>query len=140
MADQLPVERAPRGASLLHATEELDRAIARPSSTDRWHDEVHQALRSCVLALEARLDDMSGRGGMEDQVGRDAPQLLPALERLEADLARALIEAWEAKATRPEPTEAFLGQLRALRKDLQHVEAEEFDLVGEMIRPTGALD
>ncbi|GAB4323305.1 MAG: hypothetical protein Kow0010_04620 [Dehalococcoidia bacterium] len=132
--------RLPSQESLFRAAAQLEEAIEEPSATPAWYQTVHAAIRSCVLAIEYHLDSLLGPEGIGHEVREREPRLLPDLERLEAQLARALIDAWEAKATAPAVAPAFIDRLRALIVEVRAAAGHEFDLVHETFRPTPGED
>lgn len=132
--------RLPSQESLFRAAAQLEAAIQHPAATPAWYQDVHAAIRSCVLAIEYHLDSLFGPQGVGHEVREREPRLLPDLERLEAQLARALLDAWEAKALAPAVDPEFLGRLKELILDVRAVASHEFNLVHETFRPTPGED
>ena len=132
--------RLPSQESLFRAAAQLEAAIQEPAATLDWYHDVHAAIRSCVLAIEYHLDSLFGTDGIGHEVREREPRLLPDLERLEAQLARALLEAWEAKATAPAVDPHFIDRCKALVIDVRAAASHEFDLVHETFRPTPGED
>ena len=109
--------------SLFRAAEALEQATAAARDTDTFLHDAHDALRRCVVAAR-----------------HETPRLRPALEKLEADLARCLVEVWEAKSASLQPSDELIGAMNTLAAHVRAAASEEFDLVHEMERPMGAQD
>lgn len=130
----------PSQESLFRAAAQLEDTIQHAQPTPAWYHDVHAAIRGCVLAIEFHLDSLFGPEGIGHEVREREPRLLPELERLEAQLARALLDAWEAKASTPALEPAFLDALKALVLELRAAASHEFDIVHETFRPTPGED
>lgn len=132
--------RLPSQASLYRAAAQLEQTIRAPNASPDWYHDLHAAIRGCVLAIEFHLDSLFGPEGIGHEVRDREPRLLPELERLEARLARALLDAWEAKASIPDVDPEFIDRLKALVVEVRDAANHEFDLVHETFRPTPGED
>lgn len=129
----------PHEDSLFRAAQELEEAINAPGG-GAWHVNVRDALRKCILAVETRLDYLLGPKGMEAEIARDEPRLIPALDRLEAALAGLLVDFWETKGQQTSRAEEETLRLQELLRHLREVAGNEFMLVHEAFNTTGGED
>lgn len=129
----------PHEDSLFRAAQELEEAMNAPGGA-AWHAHVRDALRQCILALETRLDYLLGPRGMEAEIVRDEPRLIPALDRLEAALAALLVDFWETKGQPPSVAEDETLRLQELLRHLREVAGNEFMLVHEAFNAPGGED
>lgn len=127
----------PREESLFRAVQELEQAIAAPNGGEEWYAHVRAALRRCILAVETRLDSLIGPGGMEAQITRNEPRLIPALDKLEAALASLLVEFWETKGQPSSIATAGIGRLEDLLRQVREIAGNEYMLVHEAFNAPG---
>ncbi len=126
-------DRAPREDSLFRAADELEKAANASPSDPEWYPAVRTALRTATLAVEARLNSVAS----EKSVAREHPRIIPALEQLEATLARLLVETWEAKAHPDSLQPGFATQLRSLQGQMREAAGQEFALAREPFNEPG---
>jgi len=115
-------------------------ALRLPGDSAGWYGEVRDALRTSTVAVEARLQSLAGPQGMELDITREHPRLIPDLERLEASLARLLIDFWEAKGEAAAKGPGFAPRVEALLRDMRTVAADEFALVHETFNEPGGQE
>lgn len=141
MGTELTERRRPVGQeSLFRASGELERVLESAAPTEAWFAAAHAAVRAGVVAVEARLHAVMGANGLGGEIATREPRLLPALGKLEADLARLLIDFWEASAMPAERRPALAPHLVTLAAEMRAVAGEEFDLVVETANPPGGQD
>jgi hypothetical protein len=122
-----------REDSLFKAAERLDRAAHASQLDAEWYAEVRTALRSATVAVEARLHSLAGARAL----AREHPRLIPALEQLEATLARLLIETWEAKGAAAALQPGFVARVHALVDQMRDAAGQEFALASEPFNEPG---
>lgn len=130
----------PLAESLFRAAERLEHAVALARTGGAWFREAHAAIRAATLAVEKRLDDFGGPEGYAGDIVSEEPRLLPDLERLEAELARLLLEAWSARPAGMKPTRDLVKRLASLAAEMRRVASVEFALVHEAMNPPGGVD
>lgn len=130
----------PLAESLFRAAERMEHAVALAASDRDWFREAHAVIRAATLAVEQRLDDFAGPEGYAEDIATEEPRLLPELERLEAELATLLVEAWSARPAAMTPSPALVRCLSNLAADMRRVASDEFALVHESLNPPGSLD
>ncbi|MBI2767118.1 MAG: hypothetical protein HYX53_14565 [Chloroflexi bacterium] len=143
MGNESPVgirARRPEQESMLRSSERLAAVVAAPQATDEWYALAHRALRDCISAVESRIQNLSGPDGIGGDISRREPRLIRAIEQLEADLARLLLDFWEAKRMQPSERPAFVPRLAALAVEIRHAADDEWDLVAESQTATGTQD
>ena len=137
MASDLPAStgRPAIQESLLAVARQIDEATAGGQA------EARAAVRAATLAVEHRLDLLSGPHGLGAEVAETEPRLLHALGTLEADLASLLVEFWRE---RDKPGAgggaAVTGRLRGLARSVRNVASAEYDIVYEALISTTAAD
>ncbi len=136
MASNLP---APTGRpaiqeSLLAVARQLDEASDAGHAAD-----ARAAVRAATLAVEHRLDLLSGPHGLGAEVAETEPRLLHALDKLEADLAALLVQFWRER-DKPGAGPALKGRLHQLAEAVRHVASAEYDIVYEALISTSAAD
>lgn len=136
---ELQEQRLDTQESLFRAAQSLEEATGRPKDSTKFVQVIHQALRGCVLAVEFHLDTVSGKQGA-GAVRSETPRLIPELERLEASLARCLVQVWEAKSASMRPSEERIAGMRQLAERVRAVASIEHELVHEAARPLGDVD
>lgn len=124
-----------RQESMFAAARLLEEAVAVPRGEASWYGGVRAALRACTVAVEARLDNVTGAGGQA--LRTQEPRLLPALERLEAALAQLLVEFWAAKGDVHELAYDHDARLSQLVEAMRAVAGDEFALVHEVFNEPG---
>lgn len=134
---ELTTGTRPREDSLYRAAQELERAVRAADGGAEWYAAVRGALRRCILAVETRLDSLVGPGGMEAEIVRNEPRLIPALDRLEAALAALLVEFWETKGQPPSIASADTGRLEDLLQQVLEIAGNEYMLVHEAFNAPG---
>jgi hypothetical protein len=132
--------RRPEQESLFFASQALERVIAEESSTEAWFASAHGALRDCTLAVETQLHALNSPGGIGGDVKRNEPRLLPALGRLEAALARLLVDFWEAEAIPATARPLFVPRLQALADELRDLANQEWNFVYDVQNEPGGID
>ena len=135
MASNLPA-RTGRPAiqeSLLVVARQLEEASAGEAAAAR------AAVRAATLAVEHRLDLLSGPHGLGAEVAETEPRLLHALDKLEADLATLLVEFWRER-DKPGAGPAVKARLHQLAEVVRHVASAEYDIVYEALISTSAAD
>ena len=126
--------------SLFRAAKQLDDAAEAYRPDHEWQLQARRAVRASIVAVERHLDTTFGSDGLADEVIHEEPRLLPAIERLEADLARVLIQLWEADYAASTERPAFVQKLRGLAGAVRAAGAEEFTLLHEFFNEPGAVD
>ncbi|MCC6382291.1 MAG: hypothetical protein IT304_07265 [Dehalococcoidia bacterium] len=129
-------QRTPAQTSLLRASDQLGAALARAGDSPVA---ARAALRDAIIAVESRIQSIAAADGIADSVGRDEPRLLPALEHIEADLARLLLDSWEATAVSP-AAELFTARLETLADEMRRVADSEFAILAEAENSPAGLD
>ncbi len=129
-----PTGRPAIQESLLAVARQLDEA-----STGGHAAEARAAVRAATLAVEHRLDLLSGPHGLGAEVAETEPRLLHALDKLEADLAALLVEFWRERDT-PGAGPALKGRLHQLAGAVRHVASAEYDIVYETLNAPGVGD
>jgi len=132
--------RRPEQESLFFAGEALGRVIASEAPTDEWFASAHAALRDCTLAVETQLHALNSPGGIGGDVRRGEPRLLPALGKLEAALARLLVDFWEAEAIPANGRPVFVPRLQALANELRDLANQEWNFVYDVQNEPGGID
>jgi hypothetical protein len=97
-------------------------------------------VRASIVAVERHLDTTHGEAGLEGDIVREEPRLIPAIERLQTDLARLLVELWEADRLTPADTPRFVTRLGKLAELVRAVGNQEFSLLHEFFNEPAAMD
>lgn len=127
-------ERTPAQASLLRASDQLAASLHAGGGSPAA---ARAALRDAIIAVESRIQSIAAADGIADSIGRDEPRLLPALEHIEADLARLLLDSWEATAVSP-AADLFGVRLQTLAAEMRRVADSEYAILAEAENsPTG---
>jgi hypothetical protein len=134
----LGIQHREEQASLFRAVQQLETVLAARRDDDRWYASARAALRGCTLAVEHALDSLTGPDGLALSVVEDEPRLIPELERLEASLAKLLVELWETKG-HPQ-ADGFAARLDDLARGMRHAASETFELVYEALNSPGQQD
>ena len=120
--------------SLLEAAEALRAAAAASDRGDPASDVVQAALRNAVLVVEHELGSPRGGGkGSLESVAALEPRLIPAMERIEAELAELLVLLWQSRRGEgaPKPELKLVSQrLARLADRIQAVLHESTRAVG----------
>ncbi len=85
--------------SLLAAVDELRRAAVALDDEPGAIDSLGLALRHAMVAVENELGSGGSRGGSLGSLGTAEPRLIPALERIEVDLAGMLVLLWQGRTS-----------------------------------------
>lgn len=129
-------ERTPAQGSLLRASDQLAAAIGDAGGAPAA---VRAALRDAIIAVESRIQGIAASDGIAEGIVRDEPRLLPALERIEADLARLLLDSWEATALSPSAA-LFRSHLQTLAAEMRRVADSEYAILAEAENSPSGLD
>lgn len=124
-------KRRPEQESLFLAGKRLAAVASGDDRPEAWLAAAHDALRDCISAVEAQLLALRSPSGVGGEISRDEPRLIPSLDRLEAALARLLVDFWEARAIAPSSRPLFAPRLASLAEEMRQVADEEWDLLYE---------
>jgi len=133
----VPATVEPSRTSLLEAASRLRQASANRTSPD-WLRDTRGAVRTAMIAVEETLNALLGANSLGNEIVADEPRLLPAIEKLEADLASMLVALWRMPATAAGAGDG--ATLARLAGQLQTVGDELFNLVHEWATSPEALD
>lgn len=132
--------RARPQESMFRAASRLRRVLEKDPGAPGWRTALRAALSECVVAVEHHLGSLVDADGVEEEIVRREPRLLPALERLSVAMSQLLIHLWETRESAGQPGPLLMRRLDRLVDEINDVAAEEFMLVIESFHPAGALD
>lgn len=126
--------------SLNQAAISLHAAIESRETGDTWRNGARSAIRLAIMAVEHHLDALLARDGLAEDITAEAPRLIPAVERLEATLAKTLVRLWEAQGAEMDMDPALPSALAHIAHQVDHLANEEIELFYESMTPAVGLD